>query len=177
MNHRKVPVERHHDESVDALVGRYVYDVLVDLAPPVPERPDGYGVADCREGNADDDEEEISNCKVDDEDVGRVSHLAIGSDNDDDEKISGQSDESDDRENGGNNRPNDVLETVGGAKVVVVVVVFRLAASGFVEDEFRRHRICCLTRGHRSIYVAPEQDSRSVQSRLSFIDLTAHEEK
>lgn len=148
VNNSKVPVKGHHDEGVDAGVGRDVYDVLVDLAPAVTERPDGYGVTDCGERNADDDEEEVGCGEVDDEDVGGVAHLAIRGDDDDDEEVPGQSDEGDNREDGGYDSPNDGLEAIGGGQIVVVVVVVRLAASGHVDDEFRRCRISGLECRH-----------------------------
>jgi len=53
---------------------------FTDHTPGSAERPDGDGVRDGRERDADDDEEEIGDSEADDERVGRAAHLQVGDD-------------------------------------------------------------------------------------------------
>ena len=68
-------VEGHEHQRVDAGVGRHHHQVLDDLAPDVAERPVGQRVVGGRERHAEDDEQQVGHRQVDDQQVGRVSHL------------------------------------------------------------------------------------------------------
>ena len=75
VNDGQVAVEGHEHQRVDTGVGRHHHQVLDNFAPDVTERPEEQSVISRREGDAQDDEEEVGHRQVDDQQVGRVPHL------------------------------------------------------------------------------------------------------
>ena len=105
-----IPVCGHKDEGVDADSGRGEDQELVDLAPGLTERP-GWGeiVVRCSEGDAEHDEEDVSNCQVQDQKVCGVLHVLVEADNEDHEDVSDEPNEYDDREEDWNKNGNNFL--------------------------------------------------------------------
>lgn len=79
MNDGQIAIKRHQNKSVDTGIGRHEDQVLNYFAPNVTKRPERQGVIRRRERHAEDDEEQIGQGQVDDEQVGSVTHLLIGS--------------------------------------------------------------------------------------------------
>jgi hypothetical protein len=79
MNHCHESIQRHKNKRIDTGIRRNYDQILYNLAPDVSEGPEGKDVVGGSKGDAEDDEEEVSDSQVDDEQVGGAPHLLVGS--------------------------------------------------------------------------------------------------
>lgn len=106
-----------------AYILSYVMDIIFShrfahLAPDVTEWPDCRRVPSSRERNADNDEEQVSHCEVDDERICGAAHMFTRGDDNDDEEVSSETENSDDAEDGGHDEAYDAFEAVDVDKLV-----------------------------------------------------------
>jgi len=83
---------------------------FTDHTPGSAERPDGDGVRDGRERDADDDEEKVGDSEADDERVGRAAHLQVGDDDNDHRQVADKAEHGDDAEHDRDDDAYDRLE-------------------------------------------------------------------
>ena len=76
-DHSKEPVPGHEDQCVDGDIGANVDDVLDSPAPEESKGPVHEYIVTGGERNAHEDEEEVSNSKVENEQVGCVLHPGV----------------------------------------------------------------------------------------------------
>ena len=72
------PVSSHQHKGVNRNISCDIDDVLNSAAPENTERPVHEDVVAGGERNTDEDEQKISNCEVENQQVGRVLHLRCG---------------------------------------------------------------------------------------------------
>lgn len=87
MDDGEEPVQRHEDERENGGVSGDDDEILDRAAPEIAERPEREDVIGGREGDAEDDEEEIRHGQIDYENVRRRAHLRVGGDDNDDERV------------------------------------------------------------------------------------------
>ena len=84
--------------------------VISYLTADEPERPDWNDVDDGSEGNADDDEDQVGSGESNDQDVGGVSHVLVGCNNDDHRQVPDEAEQRDETEDDRNDDAHEVFE-------------------------------------------------------------------